>query len=63
MVALQTTIHDGTVTLFGDTLLGDLLVNPIGETPHVGANLAELDSAGSVVLDGGLEVVVKVSIV
>lgn len=63
VVTFHATVHDSSITLLGDTLLGDLGVNPVRETPHVRANLAELDGSRSVVLDSVLEGVVEVAIV
>ena len=63
MIAFHATVHDSCVTLLRDTLLRDLGVNPVRETPHVRANLAELDGSRGVVLDGVLEGVVEVAIV
>ena len=63
VVTFHATVHDRGVTLLGDTLLRDLGVDPVRETPHVRANLAELDGSRGVVLDGVLEGVVEVAIV
>jgi hypothetical protein len=63
MVTLQATIHDSGVTLLRNALLGRLDVHPVRITPHVRADLAKLDSPGSVVCDSGLEGVVEVAIV
>jgi len=63
MIALQPAIHDGIITLFGDTLLGHLGINPVGVPPHIGADLAELDRAAGVVADSLLEVVIEVAVV
>jgi hypothetical protein len=43
MVTFQTTIHDSSITLLRNALLGNLGVNPLRETPHLRTNLAELD--------------------
>jgi hypothetical protein len=63
VVAFQAAVHDGGVALLCDTLLGDLGVDPVGEAPHVGADLTKLDGGGCVVLDGILEGLVEVAIV
>lgn len=63
VVAFEATIHDGVVTLLGNTLLGDLLINPIGVSPHVITDLAKLDGARSIILDSRLEVFVEVTVV
>jgi hypothetical protein len=49
--------------LFPDTFLGNLVVNPVGETPHGVINLAEFHGGASVVLDSGPELLVEVTIV
>jgi len=62
MITLQTTIHDGRVSLLGNAFLPNLGIKPVGITPHVMVNLAELDSSRRVVLDsvpeGGVEFLV-----
>jgi hypothetical protein len=63
VITLHTTVHDSSVTLFPDTFLGDLVVNPVGETPHGVINLAKFHGSASVVLDGGPELLVEVAIV
>lgn len=63
MVALHATVHDGTVTLLGDTLFGDLGIDPVGESPHVGADLAKLDGTRGVVANRLLEGLVEVAVV
>lgn len=63
VIALQTTVHDSGVSLLSDTFFGDLGVNPVGETPHVRTNLAELDGSRGVVLDSLLEGRVEVVVV
>lgn len=63
MVALHSTIHDGSVSLLPDTFLGHLVVDPVRETPHAAFDLAELHGGAGVVLDGGHEVLVEVAIV
>lgn len=63
MVTLKTTIHDGSIALLRNALLGNLGIDPIGETPHLRANLAKLDGGGCVVLNGVLERLVEVAIV
>lgn len=63
MIALEAAVHDGGVALLRDTFLGDLGVDPVGEAPHVGADLAKLNGGGRVVLDGVLEGLVEVAIV
>lgn len=63
VVALQSTIHDSSVALLRDALLGDLGINPFREAPHLGANLAKLNGSRGVILDGVLECLVEVAIV
>lgn len=63
MVAFQSTVHDGIVTLLGDAFLGDLVIDPIGESPHVGSDLAKLDGARGVVADSLLEGLIELAVV
>lgn len=63
MVALQSTVHDSSVTLLRDALLGNLGIDPLREAPHLRANLAKLDRSRGVVLDSVLECLVEVAIV
>lgn len=63
MVALQSTVHDSSVTLLRDALLGNLGIDPFREAPHLGANLAKFDRSRGVVLDSVLECLVEVAIV
>lgn len=63
MVALQSTVHDSSVTLLRNALLGDLGIDPFREAPHLGANLAKLDGGRGVIFDGVLECLVEVAIV
>ena len=63
MVAFHSTVHDGSVTLLPDALFGNLMVNPIRESPHSVVNLAKFDFRAGVVLDRCLELLVEVAIV
>lgn len=63
MVALEAAIHDSIIALLGDAFLGDLGVDPVGETPHLGTNLAKLDIARGVVSHGLLESLVELAVV
>jgi hypothetical protein len=63
VITLHATIHDGGITLFSDALLGDFVVDPIGETPHGAIDFAKLDLPAGVVEDGVFEVLVKVAVV
>lgn len=63
VVAFHTTVHDSSVTLLADTLLGDLRVDPIGETPHAVIDFTKLDGCTGVVLHSCLEVFVEVAVV
>lgn len=63
MVALHSSIHDGSISLLSDALPGNLVVNPLGVTPHGIVDLAELHGGACVVLDGLLEFVVEVTVV
>lgn len=63
VVALHASVHDGGVTLFPNTLLGDFMINPVGITPHRLINLAKLNGGAGVVLDRRLEGVIEITIV
>ena len=63
VIALHAAIHDGGVTLLGDTLGGDTMVDPVGISPHAGIDLTKLDGAAGVVDNGVLEGGVEVAIV
>ena len=63
MITLKATVHDGGVSLFRNALLGNLGVDPIGISPHLRANLAELDRGRGVVLNDLLEGGIEISIV
>lgn len=63
MVTLKSTVHDSSVTLLRDALLGDLGIDPFRKAPHLGANLTKLDGSRGVVLDSILECLVEVAIV
>lgn len=63
MVALKSTIHDGSISLLRDTFLGDFGIDPVGITPHLGANLAKLNRSRGVITDRVLEGLVEIPIV
>lgn len=63
MVALETTVHDGSVALLGNSLLGNLLIDPVGVSPHVGTDKAKLDGGRSVVSHSLLEGLIEVAVV
>jgi len=63
VVTLHTTVHDGSITLFSDALLGHVVVNPVGEAPHAGIDFAELDVRADVLTDLVFEGRVEVAIV
>ena len=62
VITLHTTVHNGSITLFSDALLGYVVVNPVREPPHAGVDLAKLDIRADVFADlifkGGVEVAV-----
>lgn len=62
VVTLHTTVHDCSIALFSDALLGYIVVNPVRETPHAGVDLAKLDIGADVfadlIFEGGVEVAV-----
>ena len=55
MVTLHSTIHNGSITLFSDTLLCDLLIDPVWKSPMFGVDLTKFNSATGVVQNGLLE--------
>lgn len=63
VITLHATIHDGGITLLSDALLGNFVVDPVGEAPHGVINFTELDIPAGVVHDGVFEVLVKVAVV
>ena len=63
VVRFHSTIHDSCITLLRNTLLGDLWIYPVWETPHAGINLSKLNRGASIVGDCLLEVFVKVAVV
>lgn len=63
VVTLESTVHDGGITLFGDAFLSNLVVDPIRVSPHLGANSTKLDSTRGVVADDIFECLIKLAIV
>ncbi len=63
MITLEATVHDGGVSLLRDALLGNLGIDPIGISPHLRANLAELDRGRGIVLNDLLESGIEIAIV
>jgi len=63
MIALHATVHNSSITLFPNTLLGDLVVNPVGEAPHGVINLAKFHRSAGVVLHSGPEFIVEIAII
>ena len=63
VVAFHTAVHDCSVALLANTFLGNLVVDPVGETPHGIVNLAKLHRGTGVILHGSHELVVKVTVV
>lgn len=63
MVTFQTAVHDSSITLLRNALLGDLWVYPVGKTPHIRSDLAEFDRSRCIVFDSVLERLVEVAII
>ena len=63
VVALKTAVHDSIIALLSDAFLGDLGVDPVGQTPHLRANLTKLNRARSVVAYCFLERLVELAVV
>lgn len=63
VVALHATIHDRSIALLSNTLLGNLLVNPVRETPSAWLDLAKLDSSRCIVSHSLLEGFVEFGVV
>jgi len=63
VVGLETTVHDGSITLLRNALLGNLGVDPVRESPGARLDLAKLDGTRRVVLDDVLEGLVELAIV
>lgn len=63
MVTFHASIHDCSISLFSDTFPGNLVVNPVRETPHGLIDLAKLHRGARVILDGGLEVIIEVAVI
>lgn len=63
VIAFHSTVHDGGITLFLDALFGNLMVNPIRESPHAVVNLAKFNLRTGIVLDRCLEFLIEVTIV
>lgn len=63
VITLHTTVHDGSITLFSDALLGHVVVNPVREAPHGGIDFAEFDIRADVLTDLVFEGRVEVAVV
>lgn len=63
MVTLHSTVHDSSISLLGDTLLCNLGVDPIWESPHLGVDGSKFHGATCIVLDRLLECRVELRIV
>jgi hypothetical protein len=63
VITLHTTVHDSSITLFSDALLGHIVINPVGEAPHTGIDLAKLDVGADVLADFIFEGRVEVAVV
>ena len=63
MVALHTTVHDGPVTLLGDSFLRNIWIYPVGEAPLLGRDLTPLHWSTDMSQDRLPERLVEVSVV
>lgn len=63
MVTFQAAVHDGSIALLRNALLGDLGVDPFGESPHFRPNLAEFDGGRRIVLHRVFKGLVEVAII
>lgn len=63
VITFETTVHDGSVALLRNAFLGHLLVDPVGVSPHVRADLAKLNVRRGVLLHSLLEGLIEVTIV
>lgn len=63
MVTLEATIHDSRITLFSNTFLSNLVVDPVRVSPHLGANSTKLDSTRGVVADDILERLIELAVI
>ena len=63
MIAFQSTIHDGGISLLGDAFLGHFGIDPVGVPPHLGADLAKLDGGRGVVGHDVFERLVELAVV
>lgn len=63
MVTFHASVHDGCVALLPDSFPQDLVVGPIGESPHAFVDLAELTGPAGIIRDRVLERFVEVTVV
>jgi hypothetical protein len=63
MVALHATVHNGPVTLLGDSLLVNLWVYPVGEAPLLWRYLSKLHRTTDVAQNSLSERLVEISVV
>jgi hypothetical protein len=63
VITLHTTVHNSSITLFSDALLGHIVINPVGEAPHTGIDLSKLDVGADVLADFIFEGRVEVAVV
>ena len=63
MIALQTTVHDGSISLLSYAFSCHVFVDPVRVSPHAGVDLAKLDRCTRDVCDGLFEGGVEVSVV
>ena len=63
MVTFHPSIHDGRVSLLSNAFLGNIVICPLGVSPHRGVNFSKLAWSASVVLNGLFERFVEVPVV
>lgn len=63
MVTLKPSIHDSCISLFSDSLCGNLMINPVGEPPHVRAYFAKFTGTTGIVGNRVPKGVIEVAIV
>src|SRR5450432_811728 len=63
MITLHTAIHNRSVSLLCNALLGNFRINPIRKSPHAGVNLSKLHRRARIICDSFLEGRIEVAII
>ena len=63
VITLHPTIHDSCITLFPDAFPRNVLINPVGISPHGRVNFTKLHRGTRIICDCVLETLVEVSVV